>query len=295
MNSPHPPVLSGSINERIGHIYADLSKSHKITADYVVANAFRAATMSIDELATAVGISNATANRFARALGFEGYPQFRAELVGGFESMLAPIENLRSGIDRNSSIGEILTHALSEDISNLESTVRSLNAENCERAVQMILNAKRIFILGYGASTFLGGIMCHALTNYCPSVQCNVGSGGPAQASRQLYQFTPEDLVIAISFPRYSNDVVTLLGQVRNRKVPVLALTDKPSSPVVPLASLALYIKTKAHFNSEGIVLSMIEALVSAVAHRFESSVDYATETTELMLPWLYQGKHSRT
>jgi DNA-binding MurR/RpiR family transcriptional regulator len=290
--SPKRKMTGGSINERIGQHYSALSKSHKITADYVVANSFRAATMSIDELADAVGISNATANRFARALGFDGYPQFRAELVSGFETMLAPIEGLRSEIGRASSGTEVINRSLSDDIANLEITRREFRPDACNRAVQMILDAERIYIIGYGASAYLGGIMCHALTNYCDSVQANVGTGGPAQVSRTLYKFTERDLVIAISFPRYSSDVVTLVGQAKKRQVPILALTDRPSSPVASIANVTLYAQTKPQFNSEGIVLCLIEAICAAVANQAESSVDIAAETTELMLPWLHHGKN---
>jgi DNA-binding MurR/RpiR family transcriptional regulator len=291
MSPKKSKTRGGSINERIGQIYSSLSKSHKITADYVVGNAFRAATMSIDELADAVGISNATANRFARALGFDGYPQFRAELVSGFETMLAPIEELRSEISRASSSSEVITRSLSDDIANLKITRREFRPDICDRAVTMILEAEQIYIIGYGASAYLGGIMCHALTNYCNSVQTNIGTGGPAQVSRTLYKFTERDLVIGISFPRYSSDVITLLNQSKKRNVPILALTDRPSSPVAAIADVTLYAQTKPQFNSEGIVLCLIEAICAAVANQSESSVDIAAETTELMLPWLHHGK----
>ncbi|MBY0572107.1 MAG: MurR/RpiR family transcriptional regulator [Undibacterium sp.] len=294
MNQENNPALGGAqsgINERIGQVYNSLSRSHKKAADYVMSNTFRAATMSIDELALAVGISNATANRFAHALGFDGYPLFRAELVSGFESMLAPIDQLRAELSRQSTSAELFLRSLEEDTKNLEATARLLNPELCERAVRMILAAKRIYIIGYGASAYLGGIMCHALTNYCDGVQASIGSGGSAQVSKQMYRFTENDLVIGISFPRYSSDVITLLGQVKARKVPVLALTDRASSPLAALADLTLYAQTKGQFNSEGTVLCLIEALCGAVAHQSVSPLDVASDTTELMLPWLYHGK----
>ncbi|HBD34953.1 MAG TPA: MurR/RpiR family transcriptional regulator, partial [Cupriavidus sp.] len=78
------------ISERIARALPTLTPAHQRMAQYVLENPFRAATMRIDEFATAVDVSVATANRFARALGFEGYPQFRTELVRGFEATLAP-------------------------------------------------------------------------------------------------------------------------------------------------------------------------------------------------------------
>ena len=120
MNRTDTQALGGTVNARIGKVYMNLSKAHKKAADYVLSNVFRSATMSIDELANAVGISVATANRFARALGFEGYPQFRAELVSGFEAMLVPIDNLRNEVQRPATPAEIIAGTLNEDIANLE-------------------------------------------------------------------------------------------------------------------------------------------------------------------------------
>ena len=85
-----------SMTQRIGRVLPKLTRSHREMADYVLAHPLQVATLPIDELAAAVGVSVATANRFARALEFEGYPQFRAALVLGFETALAPVEKLRS-------------------------------------------------------------------------------------------------------------------------------------------------------------------------------------------------------
>lgn len=76
---------TSSIKDRIARAMPDLTPSHRTMADYVLAHSFRAATMTIDELAEATGVSVATANRFAHTLGFSSFPAFRAELVRGFE------------------------------------------------------------------------------------------------------------------------------------------------------------------------------------------------------------------
>ncbi|MFZ6726810.1 MurR/RpiR family transcriptional regulator [Undibacterium sp. MH2W] len=291
MNRPDTQTLGGTVNVRIGKVYMNLSKAHKKAADYVLSNVFRSATMSIDELANAVGISVATANRFARALGFEGYPQFRAELVTGFEAMLAPIDNLRSEVSRPATSTEIIAGSLTEDLSNLEATRRGLDIESCNQAVKMILNAERIYIVGYGASAFLAGLMAHNLDPFCSTVQSTIGSGGPSTVARQLFKFTPRDLVIGISFPRYAEDVVTIMRQIKEKNVPILALTDAPSSPLAALANVTLYAQTRRQFspNSEGAALCLIEALCSAVAHQAEAPVHAASELTKFVMHWLYQ------
>ncbi|MET3116082.1 DNA-binding MurR/RpiR family transcriptional regulator [Undibacterium sp. GrIS 1.8] len=291
MNRPDTQALGGTVNTRIGKVYMHLSKSHRKTADYVLSNVFRSATMSIDELANAVGISVATANRFARALGFDGYPQFRSELVYGFEAMLAPIDNLRNEVQRPATSTEVIARSLNEDISNLETTRRALVPEMCNQAVKMITNAERIYIVGYGASAFLGGLMAHGLEPFCKTIQCTIGSGGPSHVARQLFKYTERDLVIGITFPRYAEDVITLLQQVREKGVPILGLTDAPRSPLASIANLTLFAQTTRQLspNSEGAALCLIEAICSAVAHQSKSPVHAASEMTKFMLPWMYQ------
>src|SRR5215472_16168015 len=87
------------ISVRITEAMPSLTPIHQRMGEYVLANPFRSATMRIDELADAVGASIATANRFARALGFSGYPAFREALVRGFEATIAPVERLRTALE----------------------------------------------------------------------------------------------------------------------------------------------------------------------------------------------------
>jgi DNA-binding MurR/RpiR family transcriptional regulator len=284
-------AVGGTVNARIGKVYMGLSKAHRKAADYVLANVFRSATMSIDELADAVGISVATANRFARALGFDGYPQFRAELVSGFESMLEPVEKLRSEVLRPSTSTEIISASLSEDIDNISATRRGLVPEQCEQAVKMILQAERIFIMGYGASSYLAGLMMHGLEPFCRNIKCNIGSGGSTDSARQLFKYNSKDLFIGISFPRYVEDIVTFMQRLGNRGVPMLAITDSARSPLASLANVTLFAQTHRQYSpsSDGAALSLIEAICGAVAHHADSPVNTAAEMIEFMLPWMYK------
>jgi len=293
-NAPLDLMLTNAaITERIARGYPELSTAHRKAADYVLAHPFRAATMTIDELASAVGMSVATANRFARALGFDGYPQFRTALVHAFESALAPVEKLRDELRLEATSAEIFARSLNEDLDNIQATLLRLNHEACERAVAMILEAPRVFILGFSTSAYLGAIMAHRLDPFCSNVQTIASEAGPTQAARRLFKLKPEDLVIAISFPRYNKFTVELLTLARERKVRVLAITDTAGSPLVPLADVVLYAKSEHRLSaaSEAAALALIEALCGAVVHRAENSLRNATELTEHLLPYLYTGK----
>jgi DNA-binding MurR/RpiR family transcriptional regulator len=286
-----------SISERIARSLPALTPAHQRMAEYVLANPFRAATMRIDEFAAAVQVSVATANRFARALGFDGYPQFRAELVRGFEATLAPVERLRSELERPSTAAQAFAASLDDAAANLEATRRALDADACERAVSAILAAERVYIAGFGASGYLSGLLQHGLEMHCRVVTSVAGAGGASHAARQLFKLSPADLVIAIAFPRYVSDTVVLAQRAKARGAQVLALTDGPTSPLAPIADIALYAQAanRLSANSDATVLALIEALCGAVAHRAERPVKAAAEMTEFLLPWLYGAHASNT
>lgn len=277
--------------ERIARARPSLTEAHRRVADYVLANPFRAASMMIEDLADAVGVSTATANRFARTLGFEGYPQFRTELAAGFESALAPVEKLRSGLQRPATHAEIVSESLQEDIRNLEATRSALSTEACQKAVEAILGAERVLVIGFGASGYLAGLLQHELDPYCRSVMCLAQAGGASHAARQIFKAGPRDLVIALAFPRYVSDTVILADLAAQRRARILAITDGPSSPLAPLADIVLYVRTERQLSSTSntAALGMIEALCGAVAHRARNSLAAAQSLTEFVLPWLYK------
>ena len=282
--------------QRIARVLPTLTRSHRQIADYVLAHPLQAATMPIDELAATVGVSVATANRFARALEFQGYPQFRAALVLGFETTLAPVEKLRTRLERPAAAADVFAAALSEVQRNIELTRQSLDADGCAQAVDAILGAHRICVVGFGSSSWLAGLLQRSLDLYCENVQLLASIESSSFGAKVLTRLTSGDLLIAIGYPRYLADTVLLARRAREAGVPVLALTDRVTSPLAPLATVALYSHTDSQYfaNSDATALAMIEALCSAVAHRAKGSLKAATQLAESVLPWLHGSPSGR-
>ncbi|MGN6579436.1 MAG: MurR/RpiR family transcriptional regulator [Bordetella sp.] len=289
------PAVKLAIAERIARAQPGLSRTQHKMAEYVLAHPFRVATMTIDEFASAAGVSVATANRFARALDLPGYPQFRAELARGFEAALEPVEKLRTELAQHATAAQVFAAVLEEDIANARRNLQALNADACERAVEAVLKAERVFIIGFGASGYLAGLLQRGLCMHLRSVESMAGPGGVSHAARQMSRMNPSDLVIAIAFPRYLTDTITLAKAARRAGATVLALTDKPTSPLAPEASIALYAHSARQLtvNSETAVLSLIEALSAAVAYRAKNSVAAVANVTESVMPWLFHDNHS--
>jgi DNA-binding MurR/RpiR family transcriptional regulator len=280
---------NSSMAQRIARRLPTLSRSHRQVADWVLAHPLQAATMPIDELAATVGVSIATANRFARALEFDGYAQFRAALVLGFETTIAPVEKLRSKLERSATVADVFASTLADVERNVARTRQGLDPHTCERAVDAVLRARRVYILGFGSSSWLGGMLQRGLDPYRDDVHLLATVEGASYAAKVLSRAGPADLLIAIAFPRYLADTILLARNARAAGVQVLALTDRVASPLAALADVALYAHTESHYfaNSEASVVPLLEALASAVAHRATGPVKAAAKLAESVLPWL--------
>ncbi|BAO89241.1 MurR/RpiR family transcriptional regulator [Caballeronia cordobensis] len=292
-HAPHavrtPASADDLISARIAAAMPTLTPIHRRMGAFVLANLFRSATMRIDELAGAVGASVATANRFARALGFSGYPAFREALVRGFEATIAPVERLRTALESPASGAEVFDASLAQAAANLRLAQTSVDGARAEVIVEMILAAPRVFVIGYGASAFLAGLMEHGLTPYCANVQSLALMGGPSHAARRLFTAARGDVLIAIAFPRYVDDTIALARLARDHGLRVIAMTDSTASPLAQVADLVLAIRAERRLaaNCDTAVLAVIEALCDAVAHRAKRSVEAASGLTEFVLPWL--------
>jgi DNA-binding MurR/RpiR family transcriptional regulator len=290
------PGAEETIMARIAHAYPGLSHAHRKAADFVLKHPFQAATMMIDELARSAGISVATANRFARALGIDGYPAFRAELVSTFSATLAPVEKLRAELRRTAHSTEIMRASLEQSRRNLQTTLHHFAAVNVERAVATILDAERVFTVGFGNSGVLAAFAANTLSPYCRFVQSAASEGGPEQAVRRLLRLGPRDVVIGIALPRYSKDTVELLGLAREHGATVIAITDGPGSPIAEPADILFCVGAEhGLLTSSGVAaFALIEALSAAVARQAKDPLDAVTELTERVLPYLYVGAPER-
>lgn len=287
---------SRPITRRMVDAMASFSASQRRLADYALAHPLKVAMMSIDEFARECQVSVATANRFARALGVSGYPQFRVELARGFEAALEPVERLRLKQGQAETAADVFAASLYEDQRNAEFTRNALSAEQCERAVQAVLQSERVFIVGFGSSGFLAGLLQRGLSLHCERVESLAGPGGVSHAARELARLRPEDLVIALSFPRYLVDTLTLAKAAKKAKATLLAMTDRPDSPLGVMSDICLCAQSGRQLlsNSETAVLGLIEALTAAVAYQSKHSLSTAALLTESVMPWLTYGKNQQ-
>lgn len=282
-------TIETSFTKRLVQKLPSLTVPQQKIAQFVLDHPFKVAIYAIDEFAAAVGTSTASANRFVKALGYDGYAAFRQDIIKGFESVLDSVHRLKNEQKTANSLQQICDQVLSEAERNIALTRKTITNESCEQAVQMILNANRIFILGFGSSAYLSSLMERRLFPYKNTIFPLNSPGGIAEAVRKLTFANKEDLIIVISFPRYLNDTVLLAKSMYEKGIPILAFTDKLTSPIVPYAQCTLYTHSDTQFgqNSEATTLAYIEAIMACVDYSSNQAVDFAAEIAQTLAPWI--------
>ncbi|KAB0268072.1 MurR/RpiR family transcriptional regulator [Microvirga brassicacearum] len=282
-----------TILERIRQRYPTMTGALRAFADLVLAEPVNVARMSSHAAAKTIGVSVATANRFARAIGFETYPTFRANLIQSFASAYEPVKRLEREISKASTSYEIVVSCLREDIANLEQTIAMFDEMTCRQAVELIIAANRIFVVGFDNGAALAQVLANGLLQLKDNVARVSNGDGGLGVVRHLSRFDASDLVIAIAFPRYIKDTISLAALAKSREIPVLAITDTHHSPLAALAQVSLYACSERHFASvsNAAALSLIESLLAAVSHRTPASVQRAETFTSCALPWIEVGR----
>lgn len=275
---------------RIAQVYPSLSDGHRKAADFVLHSPLDSATMTIEGLAERSGTSTATVTRFVRALGYASYADFRAALSVALKVALAPVEALADARAAAGSVFATMATTLNGEAANLEEAIATLDEATVNRTIAALLKARRIFIVGYGASHHVGAFLEDGLALYLKAdVVFAASRGGPERATNHLLSAGPEDLVIAISLPRYSRATLELAKFAKQRDALLLAITDKPSSPLVALADMTLFAPARNNFlpNSPTAAFAVAEALITTLARERPDAVEALKAMSENQL-WMF-------
>jgi DNA-binding MurR/RpiR family transcriptional regulator len=247
--------------------FPKLSKGQKLIAEFITTQYDKAAFMTASKLGEKVGVSESTVVRFAIALGFEGYPELQKALQELIKTKLTTVQRIEMASDYGSE-NDVVRSILKSDMDNIRATLGEINTEEYDNIVDMLLNAKKIYIVGFRTSIILAQFLGFYLNIILENVL--VVSQGISDVYEQLFNIDDKDVVIAISFPRYSRRTVEVLDFVKSRGSTIVALTDGPLSPLLNFADFSLYAKSNMASFVDSLVapLSLINALIIAVSLR---------------------------
>ncbi|MEM2960088.1 MAG: MurR/RpiR family transcriptional regulator [Candidatus Bathyarchaeia archaeon] len=243
-----------------------LSRKQKIISKYLIEHQEEAPFLSARELAERTGTSESTVVRYAFTLGFDGYPDLQKALRERLTQYITTIERLSTAPKVNQDQLSIFQKLTSNDIENISLLRQNINENDLKAAVKMILSAKHIYILGLRISYTLAFALYYQLLTYITK-NVSILTPNVEEMVDHLIDFSKEDLLIAISFPRYTKTVINALNYVKQKGTKIICITDNYTSPLVPFADLCFITSIKGMTLSESLVapLSLIQALVEAV------------------------------
>ena len=261
--------------------YQKFSKGQKKLASYISDNYDKAAFMTAAKLGETVGVSESTVVRFAIHLGYKGYPEFQKALEELVRNKLNSIQRMEVTYGKVPQ-AEILDTVLHSDIHKIKMTMENIDHDAFEQAVETILDAKSIYIVGIRScaplASFLG-FYFHLLFNQVHLLHTNSSS----ELFEQMIHISEEDVIIGISFPRYSMRTLKALEFANNRKARVITLTDSIHSPMNLYSSCNLIARSDMASIVDSLVapLSVINALVVALCMRKQKEVVATLEDLE--------------
>lgn len=249
-----------------------LSKGQKLIAEYIINNYEKAAFMTASKLGIKVGVSESTVVRFANVLGFNGYPKLQKELQELIKTKLTTVQRLEMTKDYSSE-GTVLKKVLKADMDNIRATIEEINIEVFQNVVNDIFKAKRIYIIGLRSSTTLAEYLGFYLNLILDNVR--VVSSGVSDIFEQMLRVGKDDMVIGISFPRYSANTLNALKYTKEQGALVVGITDSQVSPIASIADYTLTAKSNMVSFVDSLVapLSLINALIVAVGMREKDEI----------------------
>lgn len=258
---------------RINEEYAGMSKGQKKLATYITENYDKAVFLTAAKLGETVGVSESTVVRFAVSLGYKGYPELQKALEGVVMNRLNSIQRMEVTYGRIPQ-SEILHTVLQSDMDKIKMTMDSLDANTFHYAVDVILNAKNIYVLGIRSCAPLAGFLGFYLNLLFDNVRL-LQTNNTSEIFEQMVRIGENDVIIGISFPRYSMRTLKALEFANNRNAKVITLTDSVNSPMNLYSSCNLIAKSDMASIVDSLVapLSVINALIVALCMRKQNEV----------------------
>ena len=258
---------------RIEEKYSTMSKGQRRLADYVCSNYDKAVFLTAARLGEIVGVSESTVVRFATQLGYKGYPGFQKALEELVRNKLNSIQRMEVTYGRITQ-SEILQTVLQSDIEKIKLTLNSIDHKAFDLAIDTILDADKIYVIGIRSCAPLASFLSFYLNLVCENVTA-VTTNSSSEIFEQLIRIGSNDVIIGISFPRYSMRTLKALEFASNRKAKVITLTDSVHSPMNLYSSCNLIARSDMASIVDSLVapLSVINALIVALCMKKQKEV----------------------
>lgn len=257
-------LLQQSIQKK----FDELTASQQKIAQYLLKNYEKAAFLTAAKLGKEVGISESTVVRFATVLGYSGYPELQIVLQDMIKEQLTTVNKLKHSINNVYKGKDILYQVLQSDLDNLENTMNEVSPQSFEQLIDLILKSDVIYIVGLRTAASMALFFNQALSLFLRNTKSI--TYGMENLFEQIAGINKKDLLIAISFPRYTRRTVEIVEIANKKGAKTAAITDNILSPIAQKSNVSLIARSNLNsfVNSFTAPLSIINAIVTAVSIR---------------------------
>ena len=269
------------ITARINKSYNNLSKSHKKIANAILNEYETVGFMTATRFGQYVGVSESTVVRFAIELGFEGYSDFQQSIKDLIKSKLTP--NQRIELTKTQYADkDVLDMVMDADIQKIKHTQRRIDKKVFISAVEAMLSARNIYIIGARSSEPIARILYYNLSLIFDNIRF-VNPSSSSEVLEQMYSIGKNDLLFAFSFPRYSSTIVKAARYAKSSEASVVVCTDSESAPIASYSDYVLAAESDMASFMDSLVapLSIINALIVEIAKRREADIVHRFEKLE--------------
>lgn len=272
---------STSLMSQIEKALPGMSKGQKAIANYILTHYEHAAYITAARIGEEAGVSESTVVRFAMELGFEGYPHFQKVLQEELKGRLTSVQRMKASAkltDRDDILGAVLL----SDVDKLKRTYEKIDRQSFNQAVDLILGARKIFILGVRSAAPLASFLGFYFNLIFDNVRL-VHTTSVSEMFEQILYVREGDVVIGISFPRYSKRTIKAMNYSRSTGATVIAITDKAGTPISDSADVCLLAPSDMTSFVDSLVapLSVINALIAAIGFKRQQVVSDTLEKLE--------------
>lgn len=277
------------IRERMG----GFSKGQRKIAEYILESYDKAAFMTASRLGKRVGVSESTVVRFAAELGYEGYPEMQKSLQKMIRSRLTSVQRIEVTRDRLGD-QDVVDAVLQSDMEKIRLTLEELDRSGFEGAVDAIVSARRIYVIGVRSSSALVIFLNFYLSLIFDNVTA-VLANTPSEVFEKLFRVGEEDVVVGVSFPRYSSRTVQAMRFARDRGATTVAITDSDASPLAHISRYTLKARSDMASFVDSLVapLSLVNALLVAVSRKKGGDLEATFQNLERI--WEEYGVYDKS
>ena len=257
------------------------SKGQKRIANFILDSYDKAAFMTASKLGKRVGVSESTVVRFAAELGYDGYPYMQRTLQKMIRNRLTSVQRIEVANDRLGD-QDLLSMVLQSDIEKIRLTLEELDRSSFEKAVEAIVSARRIYIIGVRSSASIATFLTFYFNLIFDNV-VEVTANTASEVFERLLRVGEGDVVIGVSFPRYSSRTVQAMNFARDRGAVTVAITDSDTSPLAPICTYSLKARSDMASFVDSLVapLSLVNALLVAVSRKRGDDLANTFQTLE--------------